>query len=176
MNLSRNIFEDYFNKKISYPTLENEIGINNAEFPVALHNEIKSTTEKQDSEMLEFLLYALILWNEKNIEKATALEYFSPILNELIISEWHTQHENIVMLIQQIGKEESVEYLNKAIYLQLEYLEWDDNYVFECKCVRAIARIGGPKAVNALKAISEIDNHIIKKLATRKLTEITNQQ
>lgn len=174
MNLSREVFNNYFSKKISDTEFEKEIGINTDEFPVALNNEIKSTTEKQDSEMLEFLIYALFWWNDRGVNKSTSLEYFSQVLNELIIVKWHTQHENIVMLIQKIGNEESIEYLNKAIYLQLEYLEWDDNYAFQTKCVRALASIGGTKAVTALKAIAEIDNPIIKKLAKRKLAEITN--
>lgn len=173
MNLSPEVFNDYFTKKISASEFEKEIGINAKEFPATLNQEVKNTIEKQDSEMLEFLIYALIWWNDRGVDKVISLEYFRTILNELIISDWHTQHENIVMLIQQIGDEESVEYLQKAICLELEYLAWDDNFAFQSKCVRAIARIGGTRAVTALKAISEIENLIIKKLAVRKLAEIT---
>ena len=42
---------------------------------------------------------------------------------------------------------ESLEYLYNAMDLHLQYLEWDDNYAFEVKCVRAIYQIGKEKSV-----------------------------
>ena len=174
MNLSRNIFVDYFDNKISKWTLAKEIGLNNKDFPVVLNKELKNTLEKQDSEMLEFLVYALILWDEKKGDEITSLKSFSPILNKLIVCKWHKQHENIVMLIQKIADEKSMEYLNKAIYLQLKYLEWDDNFSFQIKCIRAIGKIGGLKAVSILKSLSEIDNPIIKEFSKKQLEKILN--
>lgn len=101
---------------------------------------------KQDSEMLEFLVYALMLWEEKgNSSDKLPLGYFTDILNELLLCDWHTQHENIVTLLQKISAECSVEPLYQAIY-----------------------SIGGEKAIHQLEILSRADNPIIKEMASRK--------
>ena len=46
----------------------------------------------------------------------------------------------------EICSEKSIKYLYDAIELQPEYLEWDDNYAFEVKCVRAIYYIAKEKS------------------------------
>ena len=56
-----------------------------------------------------------------------------------------------------------------AIELQPEYLEWDDNYVFEVTCVRAIYYIGKEKAYPHLEKMCEYSNAIIREMAQRQL-------
>ena len=45
--------------------------------------------------------------------------------------DWHNQHENLVNLIQKISHESSMLFWEKAIGMNLAYMEWDDNYSFE---------------------------------------------
>ena len=97
---------------------------------------------------------------------------YADVLNELLISDWHYQHENIVLLLQRISSVESLEYLYNAMDLHLQYLEWDDNYAFEVKCVRAIYQIGKEKSVPYLKELCRHPNSIIRKTAQRQIEKM----
>lgn len=57
----------------------------------------------------------------------------------------------------------SIKYLYDAIELHPEYLEWDDNYAFEVKCVRAIFHIGMEKSYSYLEELCKHPNAVIRK-------------
>lgn len=94
------------------------------------------------------------------------------ILNKLLISDWHFQHENIVLILQKISSVESLEYLYNAIGLHLQYLEWDDNYAFEVKCIRAIYYIGKEKSCSYLDKLCKHSNKIISEMAQRQIKKM----
>lgn len=168
------IFEEYFANKISEETLIKTLGIHDKEFPVNLRAEMEKVCAEQNSKRLEILVYALFLWEETCTNAAKmSLSYFVDILKKLLLCSWHKQHENIVGLLQKIADEGSLECLYHAIYLKLQYLEWDDNYSFQVRCVRAISSIGGEKATQYLKLLSREENPVIQEIAERKLNERT---
>ena len=95
------------------------------------------------------------------------------ILDKLLISDWHYQHENIVLLLEKISCFESVDYLYNAIELHPLYLSWDDNYAFEVKCVRAIYYIGKEKSFSYLETLCKHENSIIREMAQRQIRKLT---
>ena len=125
MNLSNDIFEKYFNNIISQEELRNTIECSSPQFQIKLKEELENTIVNQDGERLEYLIYTLFL-TEENIN----INFYVDLLNKLIICKWHQQHENIAMLLQKIHSPSSVTYLQKAVHLCPQYLEWDDNYAF----------------------------------------------
>ena len=173
MGFEKKIFDDYFSNQINVENFITSLGIDDKGFHIKLHEELEKNIVQRDSQMLEFLIYALMLWEEKgsNVENIT-LNFFLEILNELVLYGWHEQHENIVNLLQMISDESSIEPLYNTIYLNLQYLEWDDNYSLQKKCIRVVASIGGEKAIGCLEILKQDDNAIIRELAKKKLEQL----
>ncbi|MBQ7065705.1 MAG: hypothetical protein IJN92_02695 [Lachnospiraceae bacterium] len=94
------------------------------------------------------------------------------ILNQLLVSEWHYKHEDIVLLLQKISCKESIEYLYNAIELRPQYLVWDDNYAFEKKCVRAIYYIGKEQAFSYLEKLCTNNNDVIREMAQKEIKKL----
>lgn len=99
-------------------------------------------------------------------------ERYVDILNELLISDWHYQHENIALLLEEISSIESIDYLYKAIDLNIHYLSLYENYPFEIKCVRAIYYIGKEKSRSYLEELCKHDNDVIREMAKRQLKKL----
>ena len=121
--------------------------------------------ENKEAESVEVLLYLVFKFEVFNVE-------YVSIINKLLISDWHHQHENIVILLQKISCFESVDYLNSAIELHPQYLSWDDNYAFEIKCVRAIYHIGKEKSFSYLEKLCKHENSIIREMAQRQIKKL----
>lgn len=127
---------------------------------------LETAYEKKDVENIEDFLYLIFKFEVFN-NKA-----YANILNKLLISDWHYKHEDIVTLLQKISSEKSIKYLYDAIELHPEYLEWDDNYAFEVKCVRAIYHIGMEKSYSYLEELCEHPNAVIREMAQRQLKKL----
>ena len=151
MEFGKQLFEDYFSKRIDKETLIAKLGVNEENFHIMLCEEMEKNMCQQDPVMAEYLMYALVIWfwDENNIGKRP-VNYFLKLLNELVVCDWHKQHEDIVDMLQRISDESSIEPLYQTMYLKLQYLEWDDNYSLQKRCTRAIAGIGGEKTLDYL--------------------------
>lgn len=123
-------------------------------------------------------------YKEKNADKVEEFIYlgfkfeafnkdYVDILNRLLISDWHYQHENIALLLEKISCLESLKYLYDAIELHPQYLSWDDNYPFEVKCVRAIYYIGKEKAFPYLAELCTHQNDVIREMAQRQIRKLS---
>ena len=126
---------------------------------------LETAYEKKDVENIENFLYLIFKFEVFNKE-------YVNILNKLLISDWHYKHEDIVTLLQKISLEKSIKYLYDAIELHPEYLEWDDNYAFEVKCVRAIYHIGMEKSYSYLEELCEHPNAVVREMAQRQLKKL----
>lgn len=169
MNLSKDLFLKYFGNKITQNELYVSMGIKDTEFEQFLLTEIVYAYKQEDAEMIEYLIFAIFL-----AEGELNISSFLDILNKLILCKWHYKHEDIALLLQKIGASESVEYLYKAIFLKPAYLEWDDNYAFEKKCIHAIVKCGSREAVNKLELLVTNKNEIIRLCAERQLKKVQN--
>lgn len=167
------LYQDYFSNKISVETLAEQLKISDKDFLHVVHEKLDKDLDEQNSEMLEYHIYAVFLWEERvSAGERKPLASLADILNRLLLCDWHKQHENIVTMLQKIFAESSVDVLYQAIYLPLEYLEWDDNLSFQKRCVRAIAAIRDARAIIALQRLAQEENEIIRELAERKLAQI----
>ena len=113
-------------------------------------------------EVFIYLIFKFEIFDEKYIN----------ILHELLISNWHYQHENIVWILQKVSSFDSVKYLYDAIELNSPYLEDDENCAFKVKCVRAIYQIGREKSVFYLKKLCGHPNSIIREMAQRQIKKL----
>ncbi len=167
MNLSNDIFEKFFMNEMSQDELLNEIEGNSPKFQKKLKEELENTILNKDGKRLEYLIYTLFL-----TEESINIKFYVDLLNELIICKWHEQHENIVILLQKIHSSSSVIYLKKAIYMHPQYLEWDDNYAFEVKCIWALGYIKNSEAKKVLEQVSKDTNEILSQNAKKQLGKI----
>lgn len=169
MNLSKDLFLRYFTNQITKDELYVSIGAKDTEFEQFLLTEIVHAYTQEDAEMIEYLIFTIFL-----AEEELNISSFLDILNKLILCKWHNKHEDIALLLQKIRASESVEYLYKAIFLKPAYLEWDDNFAFEKKCIHAIAKCGNREAVDKLKLLVTNKNEIIRLCAEQQLQKVQN--
>ena len=169
MNLSNDIFEKFFMNKISQEELLSKMECNSPRFEITLKDELEKTIVNKNGIRLEYLIYTIFL-TEENIN----INLYVDLLNELIICKWHEQHENIAMLLQKIHSPSSVIYLKKAIYMHPQYLEWDDNYAFEVKCIWALGNIKNFEAKEVLDQVSRDTNIILSQNAKIQLGEFAH--
>ncbi|MEY8712549.1 hypothetical protein [Mangrovibacter phragmitis] len=127
--------------------------------------ELGSAKEGKDAKAIDVYLYlgSLIQYEYSCMD----------ILNELLLSDWHNKHEDLVRIIENKKSKSSVDYLYNAIFMKLEYMDYDDDYVFATKCVRALSKIGGDAAMKKLKLLCASGNNIIK---DRAMKEIKNNK
>lgn len=169
MNLSKELFQSYFGNNITQNELYKNIGFDSIDFEQFLMNAMLRAVEQEDAEMLEYLIFTMYLGDD-----AININTYLDILNRLILCKWHKQHEDISLLLQRINSPKSIDYLYKAIFLQLDYLDWDDNYAFEKKCVHAIAKCNNQEALNKLRILASNDNEILKQCAEKQIKKMQN--
>lgn len=173
MKLTRSLFDAYFKNQVSLENFIEKLGIHDKDFLDYFLCEMIEVSNLKDANMLEYFIYTLFLWEEQvGRDDLHELEKYVGILNELLVSDWHYKHEDIALLLQKISSYESIEFLYKAIEIQPQYLEWDDNYAFEVKCVRAIYHIGKEKAIPYLEKLCNHSNAVIREMAQRQIKKI----
>lgn len=91
------------------------------------------------------------------------------ILCDLLSVEWHREHENIAMLLQQLKAPRSVESLYNAALTKYEYLNFDDSYALAVKCIWALGDINTDLSRGMLDKLSKSENEIIKENALKQL-------
>ncbi len=164
MHSFNDAFEQYFSNKISQSELLVKIGSDMPGFEEGVRRNLQDALLKKDSKNIEYLVYVIML-----VEDKISLQDFVEILNKLLICDWHEQHENIVMILQKLHSPLSVDYLKKAIYMNLKYLEWDDNYAFEVKCIWALGYIHNLESKLVLEEITRNSNKILSENAENQL-------
>lgn len=167
------IFVLYFQKKIDLEELRNSLfSMYELDRDVFL-NSLNDAYKTKDSFAVECLVNSFFILEKTDVKN----DYLKcvEVLNELLISKWHKSNEDIVGLLEIISDESSLEYLFRAIDLDLDYLSWDVNHSFEKKCIHAIVKIGKQKSEKYLRLIC--NNHIltIRDCALKQLDRISNQ-
>lgn len=123
--------------------------------------------QSKNAEAVDELLYLVSLYEIYNGR-------IVGILNELLVCDWHFKHEDIVLLLEKMSAFESLRYIYDAIELKPRYLQWDENFPFEVKCVRALYYIGKEKSLPYLENLSKNSNEIIREMAKRQLKKLCN--
>lgn len=86
------------------------------------------------------------------------------------MADWHSMHEDAVVLIQKFGKTQDVPALERVAGMNLSYLAYDERFDLARKTTWALADIGGNEAHQALERIAMWDNPVIAGYARRRLT------
>lgn len=155
---------------MSSEELYNKIGASSDLFESELKQSFQETVCNEDGEMLEYLVYSLFL-----CESAINLSNYNGILNKLIVSTWHEQHENIAMLLQKFKSPTSVDVLYETATKEFKYLEYDEAYALAVKCIWALGDIGTEQAKEQLELLLNSSNHIIKENAQKQIDRIKSK-
>lgn len=94
---------------------------------------------------------------------------FVPTLIELLQTPWHTRHEDVVQLLQQLKDPRAVVPLELAAQSSHDYLSFDEHFGLARKCTWALADIGTEEAKGALSRLAGSDNQLIREYASRRL-------
>ena len=94
------------------------------------------------------------------------------LINELILADWHKQHEDLARSLQRHRRTTSVSALERAAQLTLPYLvEQQTLDAFHRKCTWALADIGTLEARNALIKLSRCDDIELAGYAQKRLDQ-----
>lgn len=100
---------------------------------------------------------------------------FTPFLVELLDSDWHFKHEDIVQFMQELGDERATQILLKKTLRKFDYLVYDNSYPLSRKCTWALADIGTDESKNALIQISTNEDDVIRGYAQKRLDNWDNE-
>lgn len=90
-------------------------------------------------------------------------------LCQLLDKNWHTNHEEIVTLLQQTKSSQIVDCLYNSTELQFDYLAYDDTYQFARKCIKALSAIADENAIKKLKILTSSKISVIANYAKKEL-------
>ncbi len=94
------------------------------------------------------------------------------VLCELILQDWHMQHENIAMVLQNLRLPGTVDCLYRAALVEFPYLDYDESYALGVKCLYALQAIGSDDAKAKLGLIAGGDNPVLAENAQRLLRSL----
>lgn len=94
---------------------------------------------------------------------------FVDILCELIVADWHRQHENIAMVMQKLRDPRCVEPLYQTALARFPYLAYDDAHALAVKCLWALSDTNTEEARHKLELLTKSEIAIIRENAERLL-------
>ena len=160
-SLSNQYWENRLSKSLLYEVLNKEVD----NWEHFLYTGLKTTLIDRSDELLDDYLTLIFLYN---VPYDSCIQF----LNEMLVSNWHHQHENIALLLEQACDHSSIEYLYDAARTQYEYLEYDENYALAVKCIWALGKIfrkGFPLAKEKLELLAQSTNSIIRENSIEQL-------
>ncbi|WP_282162851.1 HEAT repeat domain-containing protein [Ulvibacterium marinum] len=128
---------------------------------------INSLNQAYDCKNADDVEYTLLLYFNLNNFKFDKSN--TGLLGNLLLEKWHNCHEDLAMSLQSIGDPQSIPFLEKAMYLNLEYLDYNDGESLIRKCAYAIADVDTEESLKKLQELSESENPIIRSCAIEQL-------
>lgn len=116
----------------------------------------------QDVEAVRWMLYVASKFDLFTLN-------YTKVLCSLIEADWHKSHEDIAFTLSKLKPLNAVESLYKAVFHELEYLNYDDNFALAVKCIWGLGNINSPDSIEKLKSLSKSTNEIIKSNAMEQL-------
>ena len=149
--------------KITYSDFLKAMDIDESRIEGYTLESLENGYQEKNSDTIEFTLY--FGYNIASSEK------FMPILNKLIVEDWHISHEDIASLLQVLKLPDSIDYLYKAIFVsaKLEYLPGDMSGALIRKCCFALGDINTMPSREILKNLSNSDNSLIREAAMEQI-------
>lgn len=129
-----------------------------------LCKELTIAREAKDAELVDLLLY---------LSAVVKFDYYDvDILNQLVTDPWHQKHEEIVRLLDHYRQPSSVNPLYKAALLNLDYRDYDDDFILANKCIRVLEKIQGQNAIEKMELLAGADNELIRQYAQKYLNRM----
>jgi len=129
-----------------------------------LCKELTIAREAKDAELVDLLLY---------LSAVVKFDYYDvDILNQLVTDPWHQKHEEIVRLLDHYRQPSSVSPLYEAALLDLDYRDYDEDFILANKCIRALEKIQGQNAIEKMELSAEVDNALIRQYAQKHLNRV----
>ena len=129
-----------------------------------LCKELTIAREAKDAELVDLLLY---------LSAVVKFDYYDvDILNQLVTDPWHQKHEEIVRLLDHYRQPSSVNPLYKAALLNLDYRDYDEDFILANKCIRALEKIQDQNAIEKMELLASADNELIRQYAQKHLNRV----
>jgi len=126
-----------------------------------LCKELTIAREAKDAELVDLLLY---------LSAVVKFDYYDVgILNQLVTDPWHQKHEEIVRLLDHFRQPSSVNPLYEAALLDLDYRDYDEDFILANKCIRALEKIQDQNAIEKMESSASADNELIRQYAQKHL-------
>jgi hypothetical protein len=122
---------------------------------------LEKAIHSKDADKVEF---ALATVSDVDFDRSLV-----PVLIELVEANWHSRHEDVARMLQQLGDARSVDALFNAAHATHGYLDFDDGSAFARKCTWALADIGSLLAKQRLLELSKETNKIVAGFAQKRL-------
>ncbi|MHA0983951.1 hypothetical protein ACR9GO_15165 [Kosakonia cowanii] len=127
-----------------------------------LCKELTIAREAKDAELVDLLLY---------LSAVVKFDYYDvDILNQLVTDPWHQKHEEVVRLLDHYRQPSSVNPLYKAALFNLDYRDYDEDFVLANKCIRALEKIQDQNAIEKMELLAGADNELIRQYAQKHLS------
>lgn len=129
-----------------------------------LCKELTIAREAKDAELVDLLLY---------LSAVVKFDYYDVgILNQLVTDPWHQKHEEIVRLLDHYRQPSSVNPLYEAALLNLDYRDYDEDFILANKCIRVLEKIQDQNAIEKMELLASADNELIRQYAQKHLNRV----
>ena len=139
--------------------------INSSDLGTELKKQLLITKEIRDAYDADILIYLVFKFKVYDDE-------FITLFNELLMCDWHEQHENLAMLLQRLKPKASVPYLYETALKIYDYLSFDINYALAVKCIWALGDIGSPEAREKLELLLSDNRETVRQNAKKQILRI----
>jgi len=156
-------------EKLTKPDFLKTYGIEDAKVPEEVSSLLRQAAANHNGDFVEF---ALLLGFSISMP-ADILE----LIHELILEDWHMQHEDMISIMQKKASPTSITFLQHAIRMKpkLNYLDYDDYGAYFKKCLWALRAIGTPQAIFAIEECAASQDIVLKEQAEHQLAEIRHK-
>lgn len=167
------LLSDLDEQKISLETFHQKFGIDLSTNTSFIKEEIQQALQKKKPSYIDLCIHLLYLSDD--------ITRFVDELNEVLISPYHTSHQEICMSIQKIGHPSSIPYIKSILQGGFEHL------AYTCSEDAAIAKwfswalfsIGTPEAIQVIEEFTHSENMAIREEMNYRLAKVNqdpNQQ
>ncbi len=93
------------------------------------------------------------------------------IFNELLLEDWHQEHENLLFFLENACDESSVPYLGQRIEKELDYMDFADWVGVMDRGFELLGKIGNEEAIDILHKFKQCSDEMIADMAKVQLDE-----